>query len=122
LNEKPVYGIEWNDLVIDYEQPISDEVLKSMTLTQLFEMVEHMEYVYFYYRSDAYWAEKGNWSQFEENFKKVHFLLISARLTPNHYRKWAEGKLSYANLTYKEHMKRIMEDGKYFAKVVEDGF
>lgn len=122
MSEKPVYGIEWDNLVIDYEQPISEEVLKSMTLTQLFEMIEHMEYIYLYYRCDAYWAEKGNWSQFEENFKKVHLLLISARLTPNHYRKWAEGKLSYANLTYKEHVKRIMEDGEYFAKVVKDGF
>lgn len=122
MSDKPVYGIEWDDLVIDYEKPISDEVLKSMTLTQLFEMMEHMEYVYFHYRDDPYWADKGNWKQFEENFKKVRLFLISARLNPNHYKKWTEGKLSYANLTYREHVKKLMEDGEYFAKVVMDGF
>ncbi|MBS7288867.1 MAG: hypothetical protein KIH01_09085, partial [Candidatus Freyarchaeota archaeon] len=54
MSKKPVYGIEWGNLVIDYEQPISEEALKSMTLKQLFEMVEHMEYIYLYYRYDAY--------------------------------------------------------------------
>jgi len=122
LTGKPVYGIEWDDMVIDYEQPLDSAVLESLTISQLFEMVEHMEYVYIHYRNDPYWAEKGDWRQFEENVKKVHFLLISARLTPRHYRKWTEGKLEYANLTYREHVKRLMEDEEYFAKVVEDSF